>query len=77
MSQRSLKNGSIESDRLFLRFQLAALQITLLCQMDTEVDVRASLNDLPDSLTRAYDEIYQCILNQKKSAPQLALNAFR
>jgi hypothetical protein len=45
--------------------------------MDTEVDVRASLNDLPDSLTRAYDEIYQCILNQKKSAPQLALNAFR
>jgi len=45
--------------------------------MDTEVDVSTSLKDLPGSLLRAYDEIYQCILNQKKSAPQLALHAFR
>ncbi|KAF8535048.1 hypothetical protein BDD12DRAFT_754152, partial [Trichophaea hybrida] len=43
-------------------FQLAAAQITFLCQMDTEDDIRNSLNDLPDSLTKAYDEIYTGIL---------------
>jgi len=59
-----------------LRFQLAALQITFLCQMDTEGDVRASLKDLPDTLTNAYDEIYTLIHSQKGSAPQLAMNAF-
>jgi len=59
------------------RFQLAAVHITFLCQMDTEEDIRASLKDLPDTLTKAYDEIYKGILEQKGSAPQLALNALR
>jgi len=59
------------------RFRLAADQITFLCQMETEFDVKTSLKDLPDTLTKAYDEIYQGILAQKKNAPQLALNAFR
>jgi len=45
--------------------------------MPTEFDIRTSLKDLPDTLRKAYNEIYQCILAQKKSAPQLALNAFR
>ncbi|KAF8535474.1 hypothetical protein BDD12DRAFT_752039, partial [Trichophaea hybrida] len=53
-------------------FQLAAVQITFLCQMETEVDIRASLKDLPDTLTKAYDETYRCILAQKRSAPRLA-----
>ena len=59
------------------RFQLAALQITFLCEMPTEHDVRDSLECLPDTLTHAYDEIYKRILVQKGCAPQLALNAFR
>jgi len=45
--------------------------------MDTETDVRASLTDLPDTLTKAYDEIYERIHAQHKSAPLLALNALR
>jgi len=45
--------------------------------MPTEQDVRHSLERLPDTLTRAYDEIYTRILAQEGSAPQLALNAFR
>jgi hypothetical protein len=60
-----------------LRFQLAALQIAFLCQLDVETDVRSSLERVPDSLTKAYDEIYKRILNQKGSGRQLALNAFR
>ncbi|KAF8241380.1 hypothetical protein K440DRAFT_572817, partial [Wilcoxina mikolae CBS 423.85] len=39
-------------------FQLAVLQITYLCQMDTERDVRDNLNGLPDTLTKAYEGIY-------------------
>jgi hypothetical protein len=45
--------------------------------MNTEADVRTSLKDFPDTLTTAYDIIYQPILDQKKSSPKLALNAFR
>ncbi|KAI5850863.1 hypothetical protein BZA05DRAFT_51672 [Tricharina praecox] len=59
------------------RFQLAALQITFLCEMGTQRDVRCSLMALPDTLTTAYDEIYKRIETQKGSAPQLAINAFR
>jgi hypothetical protein len=59
------------------RFRLAALQITFLCQMGTETDVRNSLVDLPDDLTKAYDEIYNGICSQKGNIPRLALNAFR
>jgi len=59
------------------RFQLAALQIIFLCDMATRNDVRSSLKTLPDTLTDAYDEIYQRIFSQKGSAPRLALNAFR
>ena len=40
-------------------------------------DVRDSLKVLPETLTDAYDEIYNRILKQKGSAPRLALNAFR
>ena len=45
--------------------------------MSTENDVRCSLKELPDSLRDAYGEIYKRILDQKGSAPRLALRAFR
>jgi len=45
--------------------------------MVTETDVRSSLTELPDTLKKAYEEIYDRILNQKKSAPRLALDALR
>ncbi|KAI5818540.1 hypothetical protein BZA77DRAFT_16936 [Pyronema omphalodes] len=58
-------------------FQLAALQITFLCQFYTTDDVRGSLQTLPDEITDMYNKIYNIITSQKGSAPQLALNAFR
>ncbi|KAF8252084.1 hypothetical protein K440DRAFT_19197, partial [Wilcoxina mikolae CBS 423.85] len=58
-------------------FQLAALQVTFLCEMCTEEDVRSALKDIPDTLKNAYDEIYNRILMQKRNAPRLALKAFR
>ncbi|KAI5796206.1 hypothetical protein FPQ18DRAFT_423767 [Pyronema domesticum] len=58
-------------------FQLAALQITFLCQFRTEGNVKDNLQTLPDTLTTAYDDIYKRIISQKGDAPQLALNAFR
>jgi len=45
--------------------------------MRTEKDIKDSLKDLPDDLKEAYDEIYNRILKQKRSAPRIALNAFR
>jgi len=45
--------------------------------MDTEADVRRNLKDLPDTLMSGYNEIYNRILAQEGSSPQLALNAFR
>ena len=59
------------------RFQLAALQIDYICEMTTPNDVRRGLEALPDTLKGAYGEIYKRILDQKGSAPQLALAAFR
>ena len=59
------------------RFQLAALQIDFICEMPTPDDVRRSLRVLPDTLKDAYGEIYKRILDQKGSAPRLALSAFR
>src|SRR5258705_213866 len=59
------------------RFQLAALQITFLCKMHTTDDVRKSLVTLPDTLSEAYNRIYDAVLAQKGSACQIALNAFR
>ncbi|KAI5841655.1 ankyrin repeat-containing domain protein [Tricharina praecox] len=56
-------------------FQLAALHITLLCNMPTQNDVTYSV--LPDTLSLAYDQIYDRIAEQKGSTPQLALNAFQ
>ena len=58
-------------------FQLAALQISFLCQMPTENDIKQNLTALPDTLKDAYDEIYKGILAQKGSAPDIARNAFR
>ncbi|KAI5792038.1 hypothetical protein FPQ18DRAFT_291967, partial [Pyronema domesticum] len=58
-------------------FQLAALQITFLCQFRTEGNVKDNLKTLPDTLAAAYDVIYDRIIAQKGDAPQLALNAFR
>ncbi|KAI5790570.1 hypothetical protein FPQ18DRAFT_277531, partial [Pyronema domesticum] len=58
-------------------FQLAALQITFLCQFRTEGNVKDNLKTLPDTLATAYDDIYKRIIAQKGDAPQLALNAFR
>ena len=45
--------------------------------MATESDVTDNLNALPDTLTAAYDGIYERIQQQKGSAPRLALTAFR
>jgi hypothetical protein len=45
--------------------------------MESEFDIKTSLKDLPDTLTKAYDEIYQAIPAQKKNAPQLGFNAIR
>jgi hypothetical protein len=59
------------------RFQLAALQITFLCQLSSEGDVRGSLQTLLDTLMDAYNDIYSSITSQEGSAPRLALNAFR
>ncbi|KAI5786153.1 hypothetical protein FPQ18DRAFT_296304, partial [Pyronema domesticum] len=58
-------------------FQLAALQITFLCQFRTQGNVKNDLQTLPDTLAAAYDDIYKRIISQKGDAPQLALNAFR
>ncbi|KAI5799542.1 hypothetical protein FPQ18DRAFT_253782, partial [Pyronema domesticum] len=58
-------------------FQLAALQITFLCQFCTEGNVRDNLQTLPDTLADAYNDIYNRIIAQKGDAPELALNAFR
>ena len=45
--------------------------------MRTLNDVREGLKALPDTLMDAYGEIYKRILDQKGSAPRLALAAFR
>ncbi|KAF8420375.1 hypothetical protein EV426DRAFT_706146 [Tirmania nivea] len=58
-------------------FQLAALQVNFLCEMQCEFDVKQNLTTLPDTLTDIYNEIYNGILTQKGSAPRIALNAFR
>jgi len=58
-------------------FQLAALQISFLCQMPTENDIKQNLTALPDTLMRAYDGIYNAIRAQKGSAPRIALKAFQ
>ncbi|KAF8428814.1 hypothetical protein EV426DRAFT_677542 [Tirmania nivea] len=58
-------------------FQLAALQVSFLCEMQSESDVKRNLTTLPDTLTDIYNEIYNGILMQKESAPRIALNAFR
>jgi len=58
-------------------FQLAALQISFLCQMLTENDIKRNLTALPDTLMLAYDGIYNAILAQKGSAPRIALKAFQ
>ncbi|KAF8431987.1 hypothetical protein BGX38DRAFT_1263352 [Terfezia claveryi] len=58
-------------------FQLAALHLDFLQKMRSEKDVRQNLDALPKTLILAYDEIYEGILAQEGSAPQIALNAFR
>ncbi|KAF8534011.1 hypothetical protein BDD12DRAFT_897231 [Trichophaea hybrida] len=58
-------------------FQLAAVQITFLCQLDTDGDVRTNLNNLPNTLKQAYEKLYNRIISQSGSSRQLALNAFR
>jgi hypothetical protein len=45
--------------------------------MGTEGDVKSSLQALPDTLTKAYDEIYKRILTQQGSVSRIALNAFK
>ena len=45
--------------------------------MPTPNDILRGLEALPDTLKDAYSEIYQRILDQKGSAPRLALAAFR
>ncbi|KAF8428797.1 hypothetical protein EV426DRAFT_527835, partial [Tirmania nivea] len=58
-------------------FQLAALQVSFLCEMQSESDVKRNLTTLPDTLKDIYNELYNGILTQKGSAPRIALNAFR
>ena len=45
--------------------------------MLTRHDVERGLEEIPDTLKDAYDEIYNRILAQNGSAPRLALRAFR
>ena len=45
--------------------------------MLTPHDVEHGLEEIPDTLKDAYDEIYKRILDQNGSAPRLALRAFR
>jgi len=45
--------------------------------MATQKDVACCLETLPETLTKAYDEIYKRICAQKGTFPRLALNAFR
>ena len=45
--------------------------------MRSEKDVNKNLTALLKTLTLAYDEIYERILAQEESGPQIALNAFR
>ena len=58
-------------------FQLAALHLGFLQKMHSEKDLKQNLTTLPKSLTLTYDQIYDAILAQEGSAPQIALNAFR
>ena len=59
------------------RFQLAALQINLICNMPSPSDIRHGLEVLPETMKDAYGKIYKRILDQDGSAPRLALGAFR
>ena len=45
--------------------------------MRNERDLKQNLTTLPKTLTLAYNQIYDTILTQEGSAPQIALNAFR
>jgi len=45
--------------------------------MTTERDIREGLRDLPNTLRKAYEQIYDRILPQPRGTPRLALNAFR
>ncbi|KAF8418102.1 hypothetical protein EV426DRAFT_539987, partial [Tirmania nivea] len=56
---------------------LAALQVSFLCEMQSESDVKQNLTTLPDTLKDIYNELYNGILMQKGSASRIALNAFR
>ncbi|KAF8419355.1 hypothetical protein EV426DRAFT_538792, partial [Tirmania nivea] len=56
---------------------LAALQVSFLCEMQSESDVKQNLTTLPDTLKDIYNELYDGILIQKGSASRIALNAFR
>ena len=58
-------------------FQLAALHLGFLRKMHSERDVKQNLTTLPDTLALAYNQVYDAIFDQKGSAPQIALNAFR
>ncbi|KAF8422204.1 hypothetical protein EV426DRAFT_512093, partial [Tirmania nivea] len=58
-------------------FQLAALQVSFLCEMQSESDIKRNLTTLPDTLKDIYNELYNGILTQKGTAPRIALNAFR
>ncbi|KAF8416300.1 hypothetical protein EV426DRAFT_686871, partial [Tirmania nivea] len=56
---------------------LAALQVSFLCKMQLESDVKRNLTTLPNTLKKIYEEIYKGILTQEGRAPKIALNAFR
>lgn len=59
------------------RFQWVALQIDMLRGLCCEEDIRKGLGTLPRSLKTAYDELYDKIQSQEKSAPIIANRAFQ
>jgi len=54
-----------------------SLQLAQLFDLSLERDIRERLGRLPDTLEKAYDEIYNQIRLQKGSAPEIANRAFQ
>ena len=53
------------------------MQIHQLLELDLPKDIRNRLGKLPESLKKAYDEVYETIQAQKGSKPDIANRAFQ
>ncbi|RFU29639.1 hypothetical protein B7463_g6719, partial [Scytalidium lignicola] len=65
---------SSESDGMF---QWAALQIDQVLSLSRESDIRKRLGQLPEGLTKAYDEIFTQIKKSDGSKPEIAARALQ